>query len=63
MEVVNNYKVIFGDEPEISEYFYLYRKIWKDVEPRYRQNQYKNIKEKIEAMKWLKNWKSKISKT
>ncbi|MHA1336527.1 MAG: nucleotidyltransferase domain-containing protein [Promethearchaeota archaeon] len=63
MEVVNNYKVIFGDEPEISEYFYLYRKIWKDVEPRYRQNQYKNIKEKIEAMEWLKNWKSKISKT
>lgn len=47
MDVIKNHEVIFGDELELSEYFYEYRKIWKDMEPRIKKNQFQNIEEKI----------------
>jgi len=28
-DIINNYHVLFGDEPSISEYFFTFRKIWK----------------------------------
>jgi hypothetical protein len=28
--IIQNYKVIFGNELDISEYFYKYKKIWMD---------------------------------
>lgn len=51
MEIINHHLVLFGDPLEISEYFYSYRKIWKDMEHRIRNNQFENIKEKIKLMK------------
>lgn len=53
IEIVNNYAVIFGNSSEISEYFYHYRKLWKDVEKRYMENQFASIKEKKEICKAL----------
>lgn len=50
MEVIENHIVIFGDEIELSEYFYFYRKLWKDQQHRIKENQFKNIKEKIKAL-------------
>jgi len=32
--VMNDYIVLFGDELEISEYFYQWRKMWEDVKSR-----------------------------
>ena len=51
IDIIDNYVVVFGDRLEISEYFYHYRKLWKDVEKRYRENQFKSYKEKLEAIK------------
>ncbi|MHA1719257.1 MAG: nucleotidyltransferase domain-containing protein [Promethearchaeota archaeon] len=34
MSIISNYEVIFGDPLEISEYFYQYRKIWRDCKNR-----------------------------
>jgi predicted nucleotidyltransferase len=51
MEIINHHLVLFGDPLEISEYFYYYRKIWKDMEHRIRNNQFENIKKKIKLMK------------
>ena len=45
--IIRNYIVVFGDPLDISEYFYFYRKIWKDVEPRYLANQFNSYKEII----------------
>ncbi|MHA1589697.1 MAG: nucleotidyltransferase family protein [Candidatus Njordarchaeales archaeon] len=50
MSVINNHIVIFGDPLDISEYFYFYRKLWKDVEPRYVANQFKSYKEILEGI-------------
>jgi len=50
IEIIENYRVIFGNPLEISEYFYHYRSIWKDMVHRIESNRFKSIKEKIELL-------------
>jgi hypothetical protein len=54
IEIIKHYKVLFGNPLEISEYFYKYRKIWKDMIHRYESNQFRNIKEKIDLIEQRK---------
>ncbi|MFX1512847.1 MAG: nucleotidyltransferase domain-containing protein [Promethearchaeota archaeon] len=54
IRIINSYRIIFGDALEISEYFYKFRKIWKDMVFRYENNQFKGIEEKIRAIKTRK---------
>lgn len=46
--VFSNYIVLFGDELEISEYFYFWRKMWDDV--KHRISYHRSYREKIEAI-------------
>lgn len=48
---LEDYRVLYGDELEISEYFYQYRKLWSDQKHRILGGYYKSYKEKIEAIK------------
>jgi predicted nucleotidyltransferase len=57
-EVMSKYIVVFGDPLEISEYFYYYRKLWKDVEKRYRENQYTSYKEILQGIERRKKLKA-----
>ena len=50
IDIITNYLVIFGNSLEISEYFYYYRKLWKDMEIRINNNQFNNIQEKLERL-------------
>ena len=45
-----NYKVVFGNRLDISEYFYEFRKLWNDMKYRFEENQFKSGKEKIMAL-------------
>jgi hypothetical protein len=47
---MSKYTVVFGDPLEISEYFYYYRKLWKDVEKRYLENQFTSYKEILQGI-------------
>ncbi len=49
-QIIENYRVVYGNSPEISMYFYHYRKLWDDIKRRYYENQYKSVKEKLEAV-------------
>lgn len=49
--IMENYEVLFGPELEISEYFYHYRSLWKDVKRRYERNQFKSVEEKLKRLK------------
>ncbi len=62
INVINNYIVIFGDPLDISEYFYFYRKLWKDVKPRYLANQFKSYKEILEGIRRRQKLLSSLSK-
>jgi predicted nucleotidyltransferase len=48
IEIIEDYQVLFGDHLEISEYFYHYRSLWKDMAHRINLNRFKNIMEKID---------------
>lgn len=48
--ILCNYKVLFGDRIEISEYLYEYRKIWNDCKYRILENQFESIKERREIL-------------
>ena len=50
IEIIESYYVLFGDPLEISEYFYKYRSIWKEMVGRYESNQFMNIEEKISML-------------
>ncbi|MFO7795695.1 MAG: nucleotidyltransferase domain-containing protein [Promethearchaeati archaeon] len=54
IDIIQNYKTIFGDALEISEYFYPYRKIWRDILPRIKENQFESIQEKLRLMEYRK---------
>ncbi|MHA1274793.1 MAG: nucleotidyltransferase domain-containing protein [Promethearchaeota archaeon] len=54
IEIIKNYDVIYGDPLEISEYFYHYRVIWKDMADRFNNNQFYSIKEKLKLIGYRK---------
>jgi len=51
ISIIQDYKIIFGDLLDISEYFYFYRKKWDDIKHRILSNQFKNYKERLELIK------------
>ena len=55
--VFSNYLVLFGDELEISEYFYYWRKLWEDV--RHRISYHESYIEKMKAIERGKRFKLK----
>ncbi len=50
IEIIDNYQVLFGNSLDISEYFYQFRSIWKDMAHRIEDNRFKNINEKFELL-------------
>jgi hypothetical protein len=55
MDIIQHHQVIFGDEVELSYYFYRFRKEWNDMHCRIKSNQFKNADELINQRRaWLK---------
>ncbi len=50
-EIMDNFIALFGDRIEISEYFYHFRKLWKDQKHRFEENRFEGFKEKLAKMK------------
>lgn len=57
ISIINNYKLIFGNGLDISEYFYFYRKLWDDQKHRIEENRFKNHEEKIQSIRKFKEFK------
>jgi predicted nucleotidyltransferase len=56
IDIIKNHQIIFGDEVELSYYFYRFRRDWRDMEYRIKSNQFKNVKEMINQRRaWLKD--------
>ncbi|MCX9083740.1 MAG: nucleotidyltransferase domain-containing protein [Candidatus Methanoperedens sp.] len=54
MDIIENYMMIFGDEPSISYYFYHFRKNWEDMRHRITSNRFKTVTDMITTRrKWL----------
>lgn len=50
IEIIDTHRVLFGDPLEVSEYFYHYRKFWKDMDARYKANQFHSISNKLDLI-------------
>jgi len=54
MEIIENYRIIYGDEPSISYYFYHFRKNWEDMRHRITSNRFKTVTDMTTTRrKWL----------
>jgi hypothetical protein len=51
ISIIENYKVLFGDILEISEYFYSFRKKWDDCKHRILSNQFSSYRERLNLIK------------
>lgn len=51
ISIIENYQVIFGNNVEISEYFYKFRKKWDDCKHRILSNQFESYKERLALMR------------
>jgi len=62
MDIIKNHQIIFGDEVELSYYFYRFRRDWKDMEYRIKSNQFKSVEEMINQRRAWRKDERKIPK-
>ena len=48
--IIQNYSIIIGDNLEISEYFYQYRKKWDDCKNRIMSNQFNSYHDRLDIL-------------
>lgn len=54
IEIIHDHKIIYGDEVELSAYFYRFRRLWADMVPRVEYNQFDSVGERMILRKrWL----------
>jgi predicted nucleotidyltransferase len=54
MDIIENYRVIYGNEPPISYYLYHFRKNWEDMRHRINSNRFKTVTDMTTTRrKWL----------
>ncbi len=60
LEIIRHHVVVYGNEANLSEYFYFFRKLWQDMEHRIAENEFKDFTERMRyRRRWL-NEKEKI---
>lgn len=58
--IIENSVVIYGDQLELSEYFYFFRKLWKDIKPRVAENEFKDFEERMKFRRAWLNERKKV---
>ena len=54
IEIIRDHRIIYGDEVELSAYFYRFRRLWADMVPRVEYNQFDSVGERMILRKrWL----------
>lgn len=54
IDMIKNHKTILGDEVALSYYFYKFRKVWRDMEPRIKKNRFGSAREMVmQRRAWL----------
>jgi len=63
MEIIRNHIIIFGEETELSAYFYKFRRLWKDMEVRVKLNRFSSVEERMELRKrWFREKRKILGK-
>lgn len=62
MEVINRHLTVYGNEIEISEYFYKFRRLWNDAAFRVNSNRFTSVGERMNLRKRWQHAKREILK-
>ena len=55
IEIIRNHQIIYGDAARIGAYFYRFRRLWADMEPRIRANQFGSAGERMALRRrWMR---------
>ena len=54
IDIADAFLTLFGNKLDILEYMYFYRKLWADNKYRIEENQFKNYREQVKAIKQMK---------
>ncbi|CAD6492570.1 MAG: Nucleotidyltransferase domain protein [Candidatus Argoarchaeum ethanivorans] len=57
--VMDNYTVLYGKLPEISEYFYQYRKLWDDCKHRVAAGYFGSYREQVAAIQRFRRFRNR----
>lgn len=63
MDVIKNHMTVFGDEVDLSHYFYNFRKEWRDMEHRIRENRFASAGEMMRQRRARLNERKVSQKT
>ena len=58
--VMDNYIALYGALPDISEYFYHYRKLWDDCKHRVAAGYFGSYREQVAAINRFKRFKNRL---
>ena len=53
IEIIHNHQIIYGDAARIGAYFYSFRRLWADMEPRIRDNRFSSAGERMALWRGL----------
>ena len=55
IEIIRNHQIIYGDAARIGAYFYRFRRLWADMEPRIRDNRFSSVGERMALRRrWMR---------
>ena len=55
IEIIHNHRIIYGAAAEIGAYFYRFRRLWADMEPRIRDNRFSSVGERMALRRrWMR---------
>jgi len=55
IEIIRNHRIIYGDAARIGAYFYRFRKLWADMEPRIQDNRFSSVGERMTLRRrWMR---------
>lgn len=61
IDILQSHVLIYGNEVDLSEYFYGFRKLWSDMLPRIRENRFNSVEERMALRRRWMHAKGKIS--
>ena len=54
IEIIRDYRILYGNEAQLSEYFYVFRRLWQDMALRVEYNRFSSVEERMMLRKrWL----------
>ena len=63
IEIIRDHRIIYGDEIQLSEYFYRFGRLWEAVELRVRDNRFSSTEERMMLRKrWLHEKRTVLGK-